>query len=851
MKIYFTIFLVFLSCFSLQAQLADEFSDGNLDGWMGDPDHFIINASQQLQLNAPMGAGESWLYHPLVFTDSMEWNITIRLDFAPSTSNQLRLYLGLTGEDPATATGYFIEIGATGTIDAVDLKYLSSGVSTLIASSEPGIVSTEPVDIRLRVLHHDSGLWEIFDSSNSIPELLFSTTHNITPLSSLSVFGIFCKYTDTRRDKFLFDDILIQPLQSDETAPQWLTFEVVDEQTILLTFDEVLDANSVTPNEFSITPGGIPSEINLLNNHVTLSWASPFIDQQTYQLNVGGVKDVAGNIHVAESREFTFKQISLASPDQIIITEIMADPTPVVGLPDAEYIEIYNNSQRTFELSDYQLIVGTSRRDLPAHEFSPGEYLIITDDANEAALSSFGTVIILASMPGLTNDGTSITIANATDEMIDEVNYTSGWYQNPNKSGGGWSLEQINPMAVCAGQSNWAAANNLTGGTPGSVNSIWAPQADTDGPQLQSLFVRNDNTIELRYDEKLDEILSADPELYSFTPSLTINNVSIENNTTVVIQFADALMNNQVYTLSPVSVFDCLGNEGPSVDALTFGLIVSAEPGDVLINEILFNPVSGGSRYIELINVSEKFIDLTTLAIARKDGEDTDIYLIQVNEIITPGEIVVITPSPEDILARYTVPHPENLFASTLPSWDDKSDHAGILSGGVYIDSFTYTSAWHHPVISDENGVSLERISTASPSSSSSTWQSASSVSGHGTPTGPNSQQKPSVAVDPPFSLLQKNFSPDGDGFNDFIGIQFEPEDGNSVASVWVFDLEGREIYRLLTNETLGTSAFVQWDGRDNDGAVADMGIYIIFVQLWDTQGNVKEYQETCALVKR
>ena len=75
--------------------------------------------------------------------------------------------------------------------------------------------------------------------------------------------------------------------------------------------------------------------------------------------------------------------------------------------------------------------------------------------------------------------------------------------------------------------------------------------------------------------------------------------------------------------------------------------------------------------------------------------------------------------------------------------------------------------------------------------------------------------------------------------------------DGDQIGSIRVHDLEGRAIKTLITNESLGTSAFVQWDGRNAEEVVAEMGIYVIFVELWDAQGNVKEYQETCALVKR
>ena len=155
-------------------------------------------------------------------------------------------------------------------------------------------------------------------------------------------------------------------------------------------------------------------------------------------------------------------------------------------------------------------------------------------------------------------------------------------------------------------------------------------------------------------------------------------------------------------------------------------------------------------------------------------------------------------------------------------------------------------------MIADQNGVSLERISAGAPSISPSTWHSASSISGYGTPTGTNSQNvNLETASENPFTITNPTFSPNADGYKDFLALNFLSDTGEEIASVWVYDLEGREINQLISNESLGTSGLVQWDGRNNDQQLAEMGIYVIFVQLWDAQGNVREYQETCALVKR
>ncbi len=852
MKYYFTTIIISFLFYTLcTAQFMDDFADGNLDGWEGNVDHFIVNASGQLQLNAPVGSGNAWIHTPVTFGDSMKWEIYVRLNFAPSTSNQVKIYLGLTSADRVTASGYYLEIGATGDMDGIDLKYLNAGSGELIASSPAGIVGTDPVDIRLSVTRNAVGEWQVIQIGIPFPELLISASHDLLPLTALSVFGLDAKYTDTRRDKFIFDDILITPLVADLSAPTWDIIEVIDNQNVLLTFSEPLDPTSVTPDRFVLQPGSqLPDQVDLQNHQVTLHFPTPFIDQQTYMLTVQGISDLNGNVMLPTTKDFSFTQPQIASANEILITEIMADPTPVIGLPDAEYLELYNNSNKTFELSDYTLIVGTGTRDLPAHTFAPGSYVIITDDANEAALSAFGNVAVLSSMPGLTNSGTTIEVKTDGGESIHALTYDIGWYHDAVKSDGGWSMEMINPKNVCSTIENWAASKNLSGGTPGSVNSQWTVKDDTSGPELVSFFTSGGSIIQLRFDEKLDDVLSTDINLFHFLPALPITDVILLNPTTIQIQLQQDLEENIIYKLLPLQVFDCIGNASGLTDTLTFGITAIPIPGDLLINEILFNPASGGSRFIELINISNKFIDLSTLSIGRLTDEPL-LYPTEVHEIMAPGEIVAFTPDREDILSRYTVPHPEKLYEASLPSWDEDNDHVAIISGGSVVDSFTYSADWHHPVISDENGVSLERISTNAPTSSSSTWHSASSLAGYATPTGPNSQSTPSATIEGPFSLVNKNFSPNDDGFKDFLGIQFELEGGNDVGSVWVYDLEGREIYQVLSNENLGTSAFIQWDGRNAEGSLSDMGIYIIFIQLWDIAGNVREYKETCALVKR
>ncbi len=839
---------------SLSAQFMDDFSDGNLDGWEGDISHFIINGQEQLQLDAPSGNTTSWLHTTVVYTDSMTWDIYIRLNFAPSTSNQLRIYLGLDGSNLATASGYFLEIGATGDQDPVELKYLASGTSQPIASSPPGVAGAEPVDLRLRILRQSSGLWQCLRMGSGAPVVLFTATHDQLPLASLSVFGVHCRYTDTRRDKFIFDDIVIGPFVPDTTPPSWTSLEVISATTLLLTFDETLAEQEVLElSNYMVTPGDVhPHEVVWQQHQVLLTFPTPFISQQAYQLQVSGLTDIAGNIMPDDIRPFVYTRIDKALPYELLITEIMADPTPVVGLPDAEYLEVYNATTNIFRLSDYRLMIGTSERVLPDELLVGGEFIIICSEAMRPALSVYGRVIGLASFPALTNSGATVLLKDDSGQVLHEVSYTTAWYGHPGKSDGGYSLEMIHPLHICSGAENWSAADNLLGGTPGSINSRWSTMPDETGPVLLSSFTPTPSTIRLQFNERLDAVLMEDPEVYQLLPAIEVNSAQLENNTNLVLTLATPLQAGVIYEIRPFQAFDCLGNAADIFSIPPFGLIAEPGPGELLIHEVLFNPATGGSRFIEVVNASDKFFNLSSLSIARLTSSQQQIFTTGVDALIGPGELAVFTPNREDILARFEVPNPAKLFTSTLPAWNDKSDQVTLIAGGMILDSFTYSSTWHHPAISDQNGVSLERISKNVPTTSSSSWHSASAVRGHGTPTGPNSQELVTGQVPKsPFSVLNRQFSPNDDGHKDFLALDFLLDHGDYIATVWIYDLEGREIYRPVSNVSIGTSAVIQWDGRNHDGVIADMGIYVIFVQLWDTSGQVREYKESCALVKR
>jgi len=138
-KIIWVTFFLFSINISF-GQLTENFSDGELSNnptWNGDLPNFQVT-NGELQLNAP-DAGSS------------SWEIYTRLDFDPSGSNQLRIYLQLDNQDVMAANGYFIEIGETGSEDNLQFYRLDAGDEELIAEGTLGTVASSP-EFRLRII---------------------------------------------------------------------------------------------------------------------------------------------------------------------------------------------------------------------------------------------------------------------------------------------------------------------------------------------------------------------------------------------------------------------------------------------------------------------------------------------------------------------------------------------------------------------------------------------------------------------------------------------------------------------------------------------------------------------------
>jgi len=543
----------------------------------------------------------------------------------------------------------------------------------------------------------------------------------------------------------------------------------------------------------------------------------------------------------------------------IVIDEIMADPTPQIGLPNNEWLELKNTTTTPINLQNWRIGDATGQSGpMPNFVLQPDSFVIVCTGSAVAAMSVFGTTISVTSFPSLDNDGDQLFLRAANGKTIHAVSYTSAWYQNEVKRDGGWTLEMIDTKSPCTGSSNWKASVNVAGGTPGKKNSIDAINNDATAPQLKRAYTTDNTTIVLVYDEPIDSLSGATLANYSIDGALSLTSATAIAPLFNLVQLKTAtpLLANTVYTITASNVKDCKNNNIGTFNKARVGLPVDAAAGEWIINEILFNPRSNAYDFVEFYNNSNKIFDASKLFIANRNssGVISSIKVLSAAPYyIFPGDYIVETDDADNLAMQYLVKNPDNVLTiSSPPSFsDDEGTVVALNFQGTVVDEVKYKDDWHFKLIDDPEGVSLERIDPAGPSQNETNWHSAASTAGYGTPTYKNSQYKLLNGVNATIGVTPKIFSPDNDGRDDIATIQYEVTEPGYVANITIFDAAGRPIRNLVRNGTLGLKGYWNWDGLDDKGNKLPVGTYIIFTEIFNLQGKKDAFKNTVVLARK
>lgn len=855
--------LVLLFIEPTQAQFSEQFTDlelGNAPTWTGDLSKFIINTDTILQLNDGVaGQGQlSTAFASYDLNQSVEWQFWIRQAFSGSSSNYGRVYLVSDQADLFGAlNGYYLQFGEALAVDAIELFRQSGTASTSVCRGTEGLIANS-FSMKIRVRRDAAGNWEVSTDPSGGTSFAPQASGMDATHSLSSNFGMHCTYTASNANKFYYDNIYMGPYINDVTAPEAVSVAVISPNEVDVRFSEAVSASTAENIANYTVNNGINSPTTAVLDGADatlahLTCAGTFANGVTYDLTVANVQDLAANTMTTVVLPFQYVVTEAAAFRDIVINEFMADENPSQGLPETEYVELFNRSTKFINLTGWKLADNSSQGTIGALVLGPGEFALLVPSSGVALFPFTQRVVGVTSWASLNNAGDAITLIDTGLVTIDQLAYTDGWYVDPLKTNGGFSLEQINPYRSCTASTNWRASNNTNGGTPGAVNSIFNAAPDTTGPSVTGVNVLGADLVQLLLNEPI-AAASVNASAIGILPVATVANavgMQPELNS-VNIQFSAPLDTALFYTITISGLTDCEGNAQEGNNAASFLIPFDLRPGDLIINEVLADPITGGRDFVELYNRSDRPVNLrgTFLANYSNDTISTLRIITLANYAVQPQGYVCLSQDSLDIIGKY-ITHGIGNFVQmgSLPAYNIDSGTVFLLGAdSAVLERFAYDDAMHFALLSDSKGFSLERLDPERDVNDRGNWHSAAQTIGGGTPGLKNSQFYLTLAAQGEVTTDPAIFSPDSDGYQDVLNINYRFETTDMVGTIKIFDANGREVRLLVANQLLATEGVFTWDGTTDNGTKTRIGPYIILFETFAPSGTSHTYKLTTVL---
>lgn len=855
------LFILLLLTSILKAQFSDNFNDGDFTSnpqWNGDTGRFVVNSSNELRLLAPSQTDTSVLYTKSSSINNAAWEFKLKLDFNPSSANYACVYLVADQADlKGNINGYFVKVGNTA--DEVSLYRQDGMQQTEIIDGTDDRVDESTVNVKVRVTRDSTGFWQLF-SDTSVAGGNFISEGSITDISYISgaYSGVFCRYSSTRSDKFYFDDFIVtgSPFK-DTIAPEIAGYKLLSPQLLSLSFNEPLNSASANDSSNYLIVNSLVSIDSVQQDTVTLrevklSLNKPLQQLKDYQLKVKAVQDTAGNAMKTDTLKLKYYTPAVPFFNALVINEFLYDPSPAVQLPDAEFVELYNRTDSVYVLKGWELSDGSSKTLLDSLALFPGEYLVLCPESDTSQYASFGQTLGLNPWPSLNNSGDSLILYDGNGSYVDRLKFEPDWIENSEKKDGGWSLEKKNPHQRCPGNGNWRASVDGKGGTPGQVNSVFISGNDGTPPVLQKIISRSPDTLELQFNETLEKLDIKETEFH-IDRGLEVNKVFLSRKQAILLHLNEEPVKSRLYHIEVLGLRDCSGTLIGNENKGEFVFPESAEAGDIIINEVLFNPRTGGADFVEIYNNSGKYIDLRGWSLADFYQKDDTMGMLReissVQYIFHPGHYLLLTDDGTNISMEYLFSNTERfLEMKSFPTYNNDEDRVYLFNAlKEKIDEFHYYEDMHFSLLNDPEGVSLERISFDRPTHHKGNWHSASESEGFATPGYENSQHHEGNKQDQ-FHVEPEVFSPDNDGFEDVLHINYQFNQPGFSGSLFIYDMEGREVRRIANNQLLGIEGTFTWDGLTGMGDKAAIGMYVVYFEVFNLKGEVMQFKEVAVL---
>ncbi len=432
---------------------------------------------------------------------------------------------------------------------------------------------------------------------------------------------------------------------------------------------------------------------------------------------------------------FILLSISYSQSDTLLIfSEIMFSPTS----GNNEFIEMYNlSSTLSVDLNGYKIKYYTSTPDQIIDAgfgitLLPNSYAIIFENDYDLAAGIYNGLVPANALVLKIADNYfgSTGMSNSSNRPL--------WLLNvANDSVDYYFYSVINPTAISdekiilnhdSLQTNWA--NSLViNGTPGFTNSVTPTNYDL---QLSSLtfspttpFEGSDVTISVKV-KNYGVINAANYSIEIFNDAN--KDLTGDISERIFTQSYSNLLPNDSISVSailyslPTDLYQIIAQVNFAEDQNTTNNVLikqfTVSPpannfNDIVINEIMYAPLTGEPEWVEIFNKTSTPINLNNW----KFSDAASTITITTQDKIVPANSFIVISRDSLILNYYDVP--SDIIVTNIPSINNTGDAVVIKdSYGINIDSVYYLPGWG----GDVGGKSLERISVDALSNDPVNW---------------------------------------------------------------------------------------------------------------------------------
>ena len=371
---------------------------------------------------------------------------------------------------------------------------------------------------------------------------------------------------------------------------------------------------------------------------------------------------------------------------------------------------------------------------------------------------------------------------------------------------------------------------------------------DHEAPLWTSFTLQPTNQLNLGFSEAMDFSKAA----FSVNQGVgsPVSKLIFADSKSIALTFGSDFERAKLYYLQVSGLTDLAGNPLAETGR-TIGVSENLAVGDLVFNEIMFENPDSSAEYIEVYNRSDKLLDVSGLVFTTRKTDGT---LNTGNKIpnltkMLPYSYLALTSDAVKVREYHHCPPESNIITT---DWNTLNNETSTLvlcnstKDSIY-DELTYNTNWHHVLVKNPKGVALERINPDLLTQDKNSWHSAASEVNYGTPGYKNSQYRNIAEVKPADKFVWTDpeaFSPDNDGVDDLCFIRYKTDTTGFVANAIIFNAVGVKVYQLATNILLANEGFIIWDGKTDAGKNANVGVYVLYFEMFNPQSGARKLQK-------